>query len=262
MERNRRFPNLHFHEITDLTTIKTRPLKSIDELPQYNDNLSSEFSRLCLPVCLFQSALDEVHEHSQSGLHFAQYNFNPYNQNPFLQKWLSIFIHDCIVCQMHKYKNMKPKKAAILTFSKLSTFLKLGVFLDIKCPLNPLSGANHCVYKIGDLFSNYIVTLQTPNNKAQYVVNSLINHQISKFGPPQCLIAGRVNEYPNGEMANCCTLLKIRHSLRTSQAPWINGLVKEQNIYFGTRLRSLLPVNPESWSIREHFVAYAQNTQA
>ena len=62
----------------------------------------SYYSRLCLPLNLLYSALDKVQEHSHSGLHIEQQIFNPYYYIPFLQTWLSIFVYNCMDCQLHK----------------------------------------------------------------------------------------------------------------------------------------------------------------
>ena len=45
-----------------------------------------------------------------------------------------------------------------------------------------------------DHFSNYIVTEPTPNNNAQYSMNAIFHHCISKFGPPQYLNTDRGTE--------------------------------------------------------------------
>ena len=47
-------------------------LEKIDKLPHYtDDNLSCRKSRLCLPMTLFYSAFDKVHEHSYAGVQSA-----------------------------------------------------------------------------------------------------------------------------------------------------------------------------------------------
>ena len=116
------FPNLYFDEITKILTIKTQLLKIKQKHPQKtDDNFSFQVSLLSLPLTLFHSAFDKFHEHYHAGLHIVQLKFNQY-YIPFLQKWQSLFIHDCIDCQKHRYKILKPNKAAILPFSRLSSW--------------------------------------------------------------------------------------------------------------------------------------------
>ena len=83
-------------------------------------------------------AFDNVHENSHAGWHVAQFNFNKLFH--FLQKWFSIFIHDCIDCQMHKYEIMKKKnKIEIIPYSNLSTIRNRSFSMNIKGPLNVAS---------------------------------------------------------------------------------------------------------------------------
>ena len=144
-------------------------------------------------MTLFHSAIDKLYTHSQSGLPVAQSNQSKTIQ--FQQKWLPIFIHDCIDCRMHKYKNMKRSKAAILPFSKLWNCSIHSFLMDTKGPLNTDSEWNFYVYINVDNLSNYFVTLPTTKNKAYQAPTSLIHHSISKFSHLQCLIRGKSTEY-------------------------------------------------------------------
>ena len=105
-----------------MITIENQLLKKIDIHPQFTyDNFSYHYT-LRFPLTLFQFAFGKFHEHSHAGLHIAQYIFHQYPNLPFPQKRLSIFLLDCIDCQIHKFKERKQNKAANLTLSKLSTF--------------------------------------------------------------------------------------------------------------------------------------------
>ena len=66
---------------------------------------------------------------------------------------------------MHKYKNMKQNKAAILPFSKLLNLPNHSTSMDTECPLNPASEGNHYICVIVDQFSKYIATVPTPKKK-------------------------------------------------------------------------------------------------
>ena len=150
---------------------------------------------------------------------------------------LSVFIHGCINCQVHKYKKMKQNKFAIFPFSKLSTFFIHSMSMNTEGPINPTSEGNHYLYVIVDHFSIYNLTVPTPKNVAQYAIKSKFHHWISTFGPPQCLRGDRGTEYLISEMANCCTLYNFRHSPKIPNAPWTNGFVQVQNKNFGTHLK-------------------------
>ena len=74
--------------------------------------------------------------------------------------------------------------------------------MDTKAALNPASDENSYNYVIFDHFSKSTVTVRTPKYKAQYAVNALIRHWISKIGPPQSLNTDRGTEDLLYEMAN------------------------------------------------------------
>ena len=57
---------------------------------------------------------------------------------------------------------MKQNKAAMLTFSKMSTSFEHSLFMDIKGPWNPASEGAQYIYVFVDHFSNYIVTEPPP----------------------------------------------------------------------------------------------------
>ena len=70
----RLFSNLYIDEHTGLITTSNQLLKNTDKLPRYiDDNLSSQISRLGLPLTVFHPVFDTVHEHSHSGLHIAHF---------------------------------------------------------------------------------------------------------------------------------------------------------------------------------------------
>ena len=81
----------------------------------YQSNLYSRFVqdtiRICLPFRMFKTVFNKLHEHSHTGMKITYNTFKQYYHIPFLEKWLSIFIHDCIECQRNKHFNMKIQTA-------------------------------------------------------------------------------------------------------------------------------------------------------
>ena len=62
-------------------------------------------------------------------------------------------------------------------------------------------------------------------------------------------------------MVHLCTLMRIRHSPRTTYSLWTNGLVEVQNRKLGTHLRMFLHDTPRDWAFQVHRYAYAYNSQ-
>ena len=97
---------------------------------------------------------------------------------------MSIFIHDCIECQQNKHNNQKSQTATIQTFSENASYFNYRISMDTKGPIKPPSNQNSYIHVIVDAFSHFVVTVPVKQNIAQNAVNSLLNHWITKFGPP------------------------------------------------------------------------------
>ena len=254
LEFYRIIPNLHVDENTKLITIKIISLK---------ENVINVDSRLLIHFLLkfiayaYQWICLILHStKSMNTLLLVFLLHNLFSINVY-QNCLSLFLYDCVDCQVQKYESLKQNKAEFLPISKLSTFLNC----PLNCPLNSASDGNHNIYVFDDLFSKYIVTVPTPKDNAIYAVIANDHHWFSKHGPSQYLIRDAGTEYPTSEMTNCCTLFNIRHSARTSHAPWTSELVEVQNKVLGNHLRNFLHDTPENWSIRVISFAYARKAQ-
>ena len=225
-----------------------------DSNPDQND-------KICLPFKLFHATFNKLHAHGHSGIKLSMKAFNQFYFIPFLNEWMSIFIHDCIECQQNKHINQKIQTAKIQTFSENASYFNYRISMDTKGPINPPSNQNSYIHVIVDAFSHFVVTVHVKQNNSQNAVNSLLHHLITKFGPPVFLVTVRGSEYNISDFANLCTTMGIRHSTRTPYAPWTNGLVENQNINLGTHLRLFLRNTPENWSTQVHMYAYAHYSQ-
>ena len=231
------------------------------DYPNLHDSNPNQRDKTCLPFKLFHAAFNKLHAHGHSGIKIPIKAFNQFYFIPYLNKWMSIFIHDCIECQQNKHINQKIQTASIQTFSENASYFNYRISMETKGPINPPSNQNSYIHVIVDAFSHFVVTVPIKQNNAQNAVNSLLHHWITKFGPPVYLVTDRGSEYIKSEFANLCTTMGIRHSPRTPYAPWTNGLVENQNRNLGTHLRLFLHNTPENWSTQVHMYAYAHNSQ-
>ena len=63
--------------------MKSQLLRNNDKIPHYtDDNFSTHDFRLCIPLTIFHSASDIVHEISHAGLHFVRKNSSQYFSIP------------------------------------------------------------------------------------------------------------------------------------------------------------------------------------
>ena len=93
----KRFSQLFIDDSTNLISlyIKNPPNTNKSSTP----NFVHGTIKICLPFRLFKTVFNKLHEHSHTGIKILYIKFSQYYYISFLEKWLSIFIHDCIECQ-------------------------------------------------------------------------------------------------------------------------------------------------------------------
>ena len=255
----KRFSELFIDDSTNLISLYTNHPTTLNQ--SFTPDFVRATIRICLPFQLFKTVFIKLHEHSHTGIKITYNTFAQYYYIPFVEKWLSIFIHDCIECQRNEHFNMKIQTAPTQSFSEHAPFFNYRISMDTKGPINPPSHNKSFIHVIIDAFSHFVVTVPIKSNNAKTAIKTLLHHWIIKFGPPKYLVTDRGSEYVNKEMAHLCTLMGIRHSPRTAYSPWTNGLVEVQNRNLGTHLRRFLHDTPKDWAFQVHMYAYAHNSQ-
>ena len=87
-----------------------------------------------LSDCL-KTVFNKLLEHSHTGMKITYNTFKQYYYIPFLEKWLSIFIHDCIECQRNKHFNMKIQTAPHNLFQNMLHLSTIEFQWTLKGPL-------------------------------------------------------------------------------------------------------------------------------
>ena len=151
--------------------------------------------RICLPFRLFKTVFNKLHEHSHTGIDITYYTFAQYYYIPFIGKWLSIFIHDCVECQRNKHFNMKIQTAPTQSFSEHAPSFNYRFSMDTKGPIIPPSHNKSYIHVIIDAFSHFVVTVPINSNNAKTAIKTLLHYWIIKFGPPINLVTDRGSEY-------------------------------------------------------------------
>ena len=134
--------------------------------------------RICLPFRMFKTVFNKLHEHSHTGIKITYNTFSQYSYIPFLEKWLSIFIHDCIECQRNKHFNIKLQTAPTQSFSEHAPSFNYRISMDTKGPINPPSHNKSYIHAIIDAFSHFIVTVPTKSNNAKTTIKHHQNYTL------------------------------------------------------------------------------------
>ena len=177
------------------------------DYPNVYDSNPNGKDKISLPFKLFYAAFNNFHAHGHSGNKISIKAFDQLYFLPYLNKWMSIFIHDCIKCQQNKHIIEKIQTATIQTVSENALYFNYRISMDPKGPINPPSKQNSYIHVIVNAFSHFVVTVPDKQNNAQNAVNSLLHHWITKFGPPIYLVTDRGSEYINFEFAHLCTTM-------------------------------------------------------
>ena len=171
----KRFSQLLIDDSTNLISsiYTTHPIDtnnpSLSKLIQPN-------KRICLPSRMFKTVFNKLHEHSHTGIKITYNTFSQYYYIPFLEKWLSIFIHDCIECQRNKHFNQKIQTAPTHSFSEHALSFNYRISMDTKGPINPPSHNKSYIHVIIDAFSHFVVTVPIKSNKAKTAIKTLLHH--------------------------------------------------------------------------------------
>ena len=163
----KRFTQLFIDTTTNLVSLYiTNPLPP-ETHPSSIPNLLHSTIGICLPFRMFQTVFNKLHGHSHTGIKIT---YNTFSQNYFilcLEKWLSIFIHDCLECQKNKHFNMKSQTAPTQSFSEHAPFFNYRISMDTKGPINPPSQHKSYIHVSVDAFSHLVVTVPIKSNTSK-----------------------------------------------------------------------------------------------
>ena len=123
---------------------------------------------------MFKTVFNKLHEHSHTGIKIAYTTFSQFYNIPFLEKWLSIFIHDCIECQRNKHINIKIQTSPTQSFSEHAPSFNYRISVDTKGPINPPSHNKSYIQVINDAFHHFVVTVPIKSNNAKTAIKTLL----------------------------------------------------------------------------------------
>ena len=101
----KRFSQLFIDDSTNLISLYNTSPTVINQ--PSTPNFVQDTIRICLPFRMFKTVFNKLHENSHTGIKITYNAFKQYYYIPILEKWLSIFIHDCVECQRNKHFNLK-----------------------------------------------------------------------------------------------------------------------------------------------------------
>ena len=141
----KRFSELFIDDSTNLISLYNKHPTTLNQ--SFTPNSVRATIRIYLPFRLFKTVFNKLHEHSYTGIKITYNTFAQYYYIPFVEKWLSIFIHDCIECQRNKHFNMKIQTAPTQSFSEHAPSFNYRISMDTKGPIiPPISPTTNHIY--------------------------------------------------------------------------------------------------------------------
>ena len=110
---------LVYYKIFNQLYIKHDTKNSHIDYPNLHDSNPNQRDKICLPFKLFHAAFNNFHAHGHSGIKISIKAFNQFYFIPYLNKWMSIFIHDGIECQQNDILTKKYKLHPYKHFQKM-----------------------------------------------------------------------------------------------------------------------------------------------
>ena len=128
----KRFSQLFIDESTKLISLYTK--HTLPSETQHNSlpNTIHDTLRICLPICMFKTVFNILQDHSHTGLKITSTTFSKYYYITYLDKCLSIFIHDCLECQSNKHFKIRIQTALKQFFSKHPPSFSYRIPMDTK----------------------------------------------------------------------------------------------------------------------------------
>ena len=169
----KRFSELFIDDSTNLISFYTKHPTTLNQ--SFTPNFVRATIRIFLPFRLFKTVFNKLHEHSHTGIKITYDTFAQYYYIPFVEKWLSTFIHDRIECQRKKNFNMKNQTAPTQSFSEHAPSFNYRISMDTKGPINPSHNKPY-IHVISDAFSPFVVTVPIKSNNAKTALKTLLHH--------------------------------------------------------------------------------------
>ena len=137
------FSHFFIDDGTNLISVYTKIKSFSDTQSNTTPPLVYSKVRICLPFRLFKKkAFNKLHAHFHTGTKITYNTFSQYYYIPFLEKWLSIFIHDCLECERNKHFNMNINTAPLQSFSEHTPSFNYRISMDTKVLLLLLHRTN------------------------------------------------------------------------------------------------------------------------
>lgn len=168
------------------------------------------------------------------------------------------YIKHCDICQRNKLTRIRPKEEAVITDTPSEPNDKIA--LDIIGPLNLTKQGNQFILSIQDCLTKYLLLVPLADQKAESIINSLINHYIYIFSSPKHILTDQGQNFVCKLMETFEKAFKIKLIKTTSFHPQSNGSLERTHGTIKDLLRTNIDENKNEWDEHLNYITMAYNT--
>lgn len=131
------------------------------------------------------------------------------------------FIKTCDICQKNKLTRIRPREEAIIPDTPLNPNDKIA--MDLIGPFPKTKRGNTYILSIQDLLTKYLILIPMKDQRAESIINNLLEHYIYIFSSPKNILTDQGQNFVCKLMESFENAFKIKHVKTTSFHPQSNG---------------------------------------
>ena len=175
-----------------------------------------------------------------------------------MTKEIKEYVKNCHSCQINKLTRKKTKVPMEITTTSKQPFEK--IFMDIVGPLTLTEDGNKYILTIQDDLSKFSLAIPISSTDTETIANHFVEHFITKFGMPQCILTDQGSNFTSDLFKNLCKLFKIKKINTTAYHPQSNGALERSHQTFKDYLKHFTKPTQTDWDKWIHLSTFSYNT--
>ncbi|HGJ5890683.1 MAG TPA: hypothetical protein ACHBZA_04870 [Arsenophonus apicola] len=168
------------------------------------------------------------------------------------------YIKKCDICQRNKLTRIRPREESIIPDTPQNPNDKIA--LDIIGPLVTTTKGNQFILSIQDCLTKYLLLIPLDNQRADSIINALIEHYVYVFSSPKHILTDQGQNFVCKLMESFEKAFKIKHIKTTSFHPQSNGALERTHGTVKDLLRTCIDEKKSEWDEHLNLICMAYNT--
>nr|CAD2208261.1 unnamed protein product [Meloidogyne enterolobii] len=217
--------------------------------------------RILVPENLRKKVMEEYHNDTLQGGHLGvKRTLEKIKRNMFWDKMgsdVNDFVRNCDACQKRKVIGLHQSKEPITPMEPSGRPFQ-RIHVDLMGPVPMAKSGYKYVLMIVDSFSKWMAPIPLRNQLAGTVTDALINHIITKFGVPECIVSDQGTQFMSTVFKEVAELFGIRLHTTTPYHQSANGQCERYNRTLADMISTT--TRGKDWAQALPLLAFAYNT--